>query len=1033
MSNANPQQLEAINKDGCNVIVSAGAGSGKTFILKERVLRMVQAETSINDLIILTFTKKAANEMKDRIRKILTDNKVEDAKYIDSAYISTFDSFSNSLVKKYSYLLDIDKNFNIIDSAIVKTVTRNILDEILEDKYEKQEPKFIKFINNLCYKSDKDLKNDIIDMYDDYNAIVNKEEFFNIDQYYEDEFIDEKLDKYEQNIFYELNKLIEIYQVFVDHAVSEKAIQENNETLNIMQAVTSLDELIDAVPSIKVSTINDKGYDDKEGIKAYKESAFKSQFDEVKKYTTYSKKELKEQYLSTKDDVNELKNIILELDKKVQEFKREHNSYEFNDIAFKAIKLVKNHKEVKDELKKIHEILIDEYQDTNDIQDEFIKQIQNNNLYMVGDIKQSIYGFRNANPSLFKEKYDTYAKGKDGYKIDLISNYRSRGEVIQNINDIFSLIMKDDVGGADYKTSHNMKHGNDNYDKNIDKNVDYNFSIYNYSNEDKKYRKDLIEAYIIADDIEKKMKENRHAFHDEGFIPLQYKDFCILVDKSTNFKTLKNVLTERGIPAYISKKLSIKNDDEIYILKNLITCLISIKQNKYKEAFKHAYASIARSYICKMEDQEIYDAIKNNNFKSTNLYNRLKDISEYIDSLSNKEILYKLLDEFDIINQTIYAGDVEERLAKLEHFIKQADSLNKFGLDIYSMNEYFNDVIDNEDSDIEMELEQSDIDAVTIMTIHGSKGLEFNYVYMPYLYSSFSKKQESKFVMNKELGLLVPFYDEGLDNTFMFNLYKQSQKIDTISEKIRLFYVAITRAKENFILISEFNDKLINNNTIESYDLLKCKSFTDFVTLIKPYFTKNIKYINVDDLNIKKNTIKDVKDYRKLIGSSNETINIEDLNIDYKVLDNKHFSKGLTSLMTQELRDTLDLGTLLHACFEVYDFNKNNLESLSIKEEYKDNIRAFLEHPEVENISNAKVYKEHEIKFNKDGAIYHGYIDLLVEYEDHFDIIDYKTSKIDKIEYVEQLNGYKEYIESKYKKPTNIYLYSIKQDEFKKL
>ena len=218
MSNPTPQQKEAIEKNGCNIIVSAGAGSGKTFVLKERVLKEVQDGTSINDLIILTFTKKAANEMKERIRKILTENNVEDAKYIDSAYISTFDSFAHSLVNKYSYLLDIDKNFNIIDSSIAKTELRNILDEILEDKYEKQDEKYIKLINNLCYKDDEDLRKDIIEIYSKYTNIVNKDKFLNIDSYYTDEFIENKLDEYENNIFDEFNKLIEVFEVFVEHS-----------------------------------------------------------------------------------------------------------------------------------------------------------------------------------------------------------------------------------------------------------------------------------------------------------------------------------------------------------------------------------------------------------------------------------------------------------------------------------------------------------------------------------------------------------------------------------------------------------------------------------------------------------------------------------------------------------------------------------------------------------------------------------------------------------------------------------------------
>ena len=137
--------------------------------------------------------------------------------------------------------------------------------------------------------------------------------------------------------------------------------------------------------------------------------------------------------------------------------------------------------------------------------------------------------------------------------------------------------------------------------------------------------------------------------------------------------------------------------------------------------------------------------------------------------------------------------------------------------------------------------------------------------------------------------------------------------------------------------------------------------------------------------------------------------------------------------MTKELRDILDLGTIMHYIFEIYDFNNNNMDDLKIDDKYKEYINNFLKHDEVKDISKANVYKEHEIRFVEDGYIYHGIIDLLVEYDDHFDIIDYKTNRIDSPDYENQLTGYKNYIESKYNKKTNIYLYSIKQDVMKKL
>lgn len=1033
MSSPTKEQKSAIETCGKNIIVSAGAGSGKTFVLKERVLRNVKEKTSIDNLIILTFTKNAASEMKDRIRKILKKNNLEDAKYVDSAYITTFDSFAGSLVRKYSYLLNISKSFNVIDDSILDLEIKNELDEIFEKKYKEKDNNFFNLINNLCYKNDNSLKNGIINIYKSLENIINKDEFLNtyINKFYNEEYINNMLNRYEDIIFNKLGEVIELYNLANEYAIKEETIEFNGNVIEELSNIASLDELVDNYSKLKLkSNSGGKVYD--EGYKQVK-----SRIDEIdkefKNYIIYYKKDLKKQYLSTKDNVIEIIDIIKKLDLNINNFKKIHNSFSFNDIAFMAIKLVRDFEFVRNEIKNnTYEIMIDEYQDTNDIQEEFISYIANNNVYMVGDVKQSIYGFRNANPYIFKHKYDTYSNNIDGYKIDLTSNFRSRKEVINNINNIFSKIMFDNIGGADYKKSHIMNFGKTIYNELENDNLDYNLDLLNYSYDKKKYSKytkDEIEAFIIVDDIKKKMNSNLTSVHEvngkDEKIPICYKDFCILVDKSKNFELLKSILESNGIPSSIDKDLSIKDDDEIYILKNLITLLIDIHNNNFNEEFSHSFISILRSYIYNINDQEIYEIMNNKKFKDTDLYNKLFGISNEIDGLSNKEILYRLIDVFDIIHKTINIGDVDSRIARLEYFINESESLNKFGMDIYTMKDFFDNLL-NSENDIKMGKTSNDIDAVKIMTIHGSKGLEFNYVYMPYLSTSFKGKNTGDLIFDKDFGLIIPFNDDGVDKTFIYKLYNQESLKENISEKIRLFYVAITRAKEKFIMISEFNDNIVNNNSIEEYDLLKCNSYKDIITLLKDDLTKYTKVIDLDNLYKSKDYLS-IREYNysNVIDRTNNIININSLNIDNNNLNSNHFSKKLSSIIDKNTRFTLDLGNYMHYLFETSDFN-NNLNT-------NDKINNFLSHKELKNIKNAKIYKEHEIKFNKNNSTYHGVIDLLIEYDDYFDIIDYKYSNIDDEEYKNQLNGYKDYIESTYNKPCNCYLYSISNDILKKI
>ena len=444
--------------------------------------------------------------------------------------------------------------------------------------------------------------------------------------------------------------------------------------------------------------------------------------------------------------------------------------------------------------------------------------------------------------------------------------------------------------------------------------------------------------------------------------------------------------------------------------------------------------SIARSYVMSMDDAYIYDVFTNNTFSDTDLYQKCLRVAENINNLSIKEILTLIIDEFDIINKLILVGGITERITKLEYFVNNSNNLNNFGYSIDNLVEYFDQVL-NGDEDIKMSQKAESGNSVKIMTIHKSKGLEYNIVYLPYLGSDFTKmNNKTDFKYSNKYGFVIPFYDNGVGKTMLHPLHKNNELREELSEKIRLFYVALTRPKEKFIMINKENPKIEGSSKVTYNELINVKSLGNIMSLLKYTLGSYTTKIDTDKLNLTKdyNMVKDYN-YKEHIASTNKVVSVKKNNNVYDYLENKHFSKALNKVIDRSFKDTLDFGTYMHYLFEVFDFKNNNIDDIDTEDKYKEKLLNFLKHDEVSNISNGKTYKEHEIRFIKDGSIYHGFIDLMVEYEDHIDIIDYKLSNINSEEYVLQLNGYKEYIENKFNKPTNIYLYSINKDIFKKL
>ena len=1012
------EQKEAIYTEGTNIIVSAGAGSGKTAVLTERVLEKVKKGISVDNLLILTFTKMAAKEMKERIGdKLKKEGLTSELAKLDTADITTFDAYALSVVKKYHYYLNVSKDINIIDESVITLYKRKILKDIFEELYEENNHEFIDFIQEYCIKDDKDIFEFILNINSKLDLKTNKREYLDnyINTVYDEVKIDNDIDNYIKVIL----KLISNINDYLEYIDDDDYLAKLYDVISPLLSAKSYDDIKSNI-SIKLPIL--RGASD---ITREYRDKIKSTIDEIKKLTTYdSYDDIKRGILSTKGNAKVIIDIIKKLDDITYNYKVKYNSYEYSDISALAIKLVRDNKEIREEIKNnLNEILIDEYQDTNDVQEEFISYISNNNVYMVGDIKQSIYRFRNANPYIFKNKYDTYSNNIGGIKIDLNKNFRSREEVINNINLLFDRIMDNDIGGADYSLSHRMIYGNLMYKGDGDNKEDNNFSVYNYLN-DTTFKNNEVEAFIIADDIKNKINSGYRAFGKDtnGVRKIKYSDFAILLDSSKSFDLYKKILEYNGIPTSIVKSVNLTDGEVVLVIKNIISFIIKINDNKIDNEFKKLFISIGRSFLFNTDDNVLFDYFLNNNFKDSDIYKISYNITKRLDTISLEEIIDLIVDNFDFYNKLFLLGDYNANILRIQKLKEITNSLINLDYDIYDYQKYLDDIISN-NLKLEYSVNDNSTDTVKIMTIHASKGLEFGVCYYGELYNRFNNSDAiSKYSYDNKYGIILPYKDKFLYNTIYHNLSYRDYVMENISERIRLFYVALTRAKEKMIFILPSNTKEDNKSIGDIIDNSirgKYNSFASIMYSLESITKDYYKNIDINDINLSKDynmiSNNNYKEHLKLI---NDKIEVNTTCILSSIKENKTFSKKDIHIITKEEEDKLLYGRLIHELFECTDFN--NLNNLS--DNNKKIIERFLEKVD---ISHANIYKEYEFIYDEDNTTYHGIIDLMLEYQDNIKIIDYKLKNINDDAYIKQLNGYKDYIEKLFNKKTSIYLYSI--------
>ena len=1019
------EQMLAIVKGNTNIIVSAGAGSGKTAVLTQRVITNLKKGMHINELLILTFTNNAAMEMKTRIKNaILEDDEIKnEAKLTDSADITTFDAYVLSLVKKYHYLLNLDSDITLIDSSIIKKKKKDFIEEIFDELFTQKNEKFIKFVTDFGTKNARQTKKTILNLDYSFDLITKKEDYLNnyIESYYNKNNLDNLFHQFENTLLKRvesiknllLNLSFEVDSDYYDKIY--KTLEPLLKSSNYQEIRSNLD--------FKLSPLRNAS----DKAKYYKEQISKI-IKDLKSLTEFHEQVLKDDLLKTKEYAEVIIEILLKLTQKVNAYKFEYQVFEFNDISKFALEILDKNEDIRNELKNYYkEIMIDEYQDTSDVQEQFIKYIENNNVYMVGDIKQSIYRFRNANPDIFKIKYDAYKEGNNGFKIDLNKNFRSRGEVLDSINQIFNHIMDDNIGNANYIKEHQLIFGNNTFIEEGNNNYNNNLEIYNYL-PDPNFTKEEMEAFIIANDIKKKVTSNYEVF-DKNLRPCKYSDFCILIDRTTAFDTYKKIFDFLNVPINIYKDDNIMISDETSLINNIIKFIINIKNNKINETSRFCFASIARSYLYQLDDQTIYDTISQNKINESEIYEIAYNISKNLDSLSNEEIIKKIIYDYKFYDKMIIAGNLNYRSIILDNLINKFKELNKVNMTIYEVNDYLDSLINDEES-IKIPALLNKNDSVTITNIHKSKGLEYKICYFPSLHKEFNLMDlNNRIIFNTKFGLILPNYDNGFKSTFVNFLNKETYIKDEISERIRLFYVALTRAKEKMIMVTNLiqNDNCTTdeNGIIDYLNRINYRSYKDILESVYPYIHKYIENIDLPEINIgykysQKNNINiDTEDNHKIIVNEKEYIS--------ELINEEHYSKSENKLITPTEVSNMEYGTHMHYILENTDF-KNPDYSLLTNEE-QEIIQELLNNQIMSNIKDANIYHEYEFIYENNKQIKTGIIDLMLEYPDHIDIIDYKLKNTNDPAYLKQLNGYKEYIENKNNKPTYIYLYSLLNKE----
>ncbi len=963
------EQMKAICTEG-DLLVSASAGSGKTAVLVERIIRIVLNGGDVERLLVVTFTEAAASEMRlkinDALNKLCDENPNSEhlrrqLQMLQKAQISTIHAFCISVIRNGFHLIGLDPGFKIADENEIWLLKNEVLEEIFLEEYEKGDNTFFDLVEAYGDPTgDESLKRIIKTIYDFLRSQVMPEKWLkdSIERFYE-------IDVWEKICVSEIQKELTFALKLIERALfivrntaplAKYLNVLENEAFFIDTAINQneLSELYRIFSDFSFARLSPIKTDapEKEEVMELRKQYKEIITDIIDDYFIKPYEDMKREVELTRTHTRVITRLLSTFFERLDKLKREKNICDFSDLEHFCLDILtgKNRDCVTDFAKSLQkkyiQVMIDEYQDTNSIQELILSSVSNNNRFMVGDVKQSIYKFRLAKPEIFLEKYHD----ENHQKVILPDNFRSSGCVVDAVNFFFGRIMSSELGGLDYKGDVllrakaqfpscefalsqetdviMLKSSGDNYD------------------EEETIVEDLSkvesECLAIAESIDRLFKENRQVYDKGTYRPLEYRDIVILSRSTSEYADLlPQALKPYNIPIHVQSRDGFYDKPEVKTLLSFLQvidnplCDIELITVLHSPIYKVTPDELLeiKAYTNGFFYDGVVEYLEKN--QSNSLYDKLKT---FIDMLNGWRKSSLNLTVSEVMGMVIAdTGLVQTpNLCLLDEFAQKYESSAMRGL--FHFLKYIDRIKENGQGEA---LSVSDNDnVVRLMTIHKSKGLEFPVVFVCGLSKRFNRADTmGKILLHQDLGLALSYVDlekRVFSKTLPQIALSKIIRNEALSEEVRVLYVALTRAKEKLILTGFYSDK-------EHPSALSANCFMDWIRIalktqepsarVKTHVI-DIRHFKREDIetDIKTATIllrlrSDVKEIQKTPAK----LSISEIKTQYD--DAPVFTEALKMpefLIKRSPQTALLKGTVTHALLERIDFCRHR-DSESIK------------------------------------------------------------------------------------------------------